>query len=74
MWDHRSLTGIEAMILAWKLGVLNTGSPGKSHRIIVHTIIKYICIYICMCVCSVASVMFDSLQHYELGEGNGTPL
>ena len=27
-----------------------------------------------MCVCSVASVMFDSLQHYGLGEGNGTPL
>ena len=74
MWDHRSLTGIEAMTLAWKWGVLNTGSPGKSHRIIFHTTIKYTHIYICMCVCSVASVMFDSLQHYGLGEGNGTPL
>ena len=74
MWDHRSLTGIEAMTLAWKWGVLNTGSPGKSHRIIFHTTIKYTHIYICMWVCSVASVMFDSLQHYGLGEGNGTPL
>ena len=74
MWDHRSLTGTEDMTLSWKWGVLNTGSPGKSHRIIFHTIIIYICIYICMCVCSVASVMCDSLQHYGLGEGNGTPL
>ena len=24
-----------------------------------------------MCVCSVAAVMFDCLQHYGLGEGNG---
>ena len=32
------------------------------------------CVCVCVCVCSVASVMFDSLQHYGLGEGNGTPL
>ena len=51
MWDHRSLTGIEATTLARKWGVLNTGPSGKSQSIIFHTIIKYIFIYICMCVC-----------------------
>ena len=58
--------GIEAVSLAWKWEVLNTGIPGRSHSTIFHTTVKYIFIYICLRVCSVVSVMLDFLQPYGL--------